>query len=39
MARQVQTTTHAVHFGRSRVVLPVGSPSADGIANPVGDLD
>jgi len=25
MARQVQTATHSVHFGRSRLVLPIGS--------------
>ena len=36
-ARQVQAATHSVHFGRSRLVLPVGG-STDGVANPGGDL-
>jgi uncharacterized protein len=36
-ARQVQTVTHSVHFGLSRLVLPVDA-SPDGVANPGGDL-
>ncbi|WP_082966665.1 CocE/NonD family hydrolase [Mycobacterium sp. 852002-51163_SCH5372311] len=36
-ARQAQTVTHSVHFGRSRLVLPVDA-SSDGVANPGGDL-
>jgi len=28
-ARQLKPATHAVHFGRSRLVLPVGQPLAD----------
>jgi uncharacterized protein len=39
-ARQLKPATHSVHFGRSRLVLPVGPPgsSADGVADPGGDV-
>ncbi len=38
--RQSKPATHAVHYGRSRLLLPVGpsDPSADGVADPDGDL-
>jgi uncharacterized protein len=38
--RQLKPATHSVHFGRSRLVLPAGSPdaSADGVADPDSDL-
>jgi uncharacterized protein len=38
--RQLKPATHSVHFGRSRLLLPVGPPdlSADGVADPGGDL-
>jgi predicted acyl esterase len=36
-ARHVQTVTHSVHFGLSRLVLPVDA-SPDGVADPGGDL-
>ncbi|KLO29159.1 CocE/NonD family hydrolase [Mycobacterium haemophilum] len=38
-ARQLTPATHAVHFGPSRLVLPVGQrdPSADRVTDPVGD--
>jgi putative CocE/NonD family hydrolase len=38
--RQLKPATHTVHFGRSRLVLPVGSPnpSTDGAANAGDDL-
>ncbi len=35
-ARELKPTTHSVHFGRSRLVLPAGS--ADGIADPGRDI-
>ncbi|MCV7197043.1 CocE/NonD family hydrolase [Mycobacterium angelicum] len=37
-ARQVTPVSHAVHFGDSRLLLPVGELSADGVANPGSDL-
>jgi hypothetical protein len=39
-ARQLKPATHSVHFGRSRLMLPVGSadPSADGVADPGRDV-
>jgi uncharacterized protein len=39
-ARQSKPATHAVHYGRSRLLLPVGpsDPSADRVADPDGDL-
>ncbi len=39
-ARQTKPATHAVHFGRSRLLLPVGAPdpSSDRVAHPGGDL-
>jgi uncharacterized protein len=37
MTRRVQPVTHSVHFGRSRLVLPVDR-STDGGGNPGGDL-
>ncbi len=39
-ARQTKPATHAVHFGRSRLLLPVGPPhpSSDRVADPGGDL-
>jgi uncharacterized protein len=39
-ARQTKPATHAVHFGRSRLLLPVGAPdpSSDRVADPGGDL-
>jgi len=38
--RQLKPATHSVQFGRSRLVLPAGSPdpSADGVADPGSDL-
>jgi putative CocE/NonD family hydrolase len=38
--RQSKPATHAVHYGRSRLLLPVGpsDPSADRVADPDGDL-
>ena len=38
--RQSRPATHAVHYGRSRLLLPVGpaDPSADRLADPDGDL-
>jgi uncharacterized protein len=38
--RQLKPATHAVHLGRSRLVLPVGSPasSTDGVPHSGGDL-
>jgi putative CocE/NonD family hydrolase len=38
--RQSRPATHAVHYGRSRLLLPVGpgDPSADRVADPGGDL-
>jgi uncharacterized protein len=38
--RQSNPATHAVHYGRSRLLLPVGpsDPSADRVADPDGDL-
>lgn len=38
--RQSKPATHAVHYGRSRLLLPVGpgDPSADRVADPGGDL-
>ncbi len=38
--RQTKPANHAVHYGRSRLLLPVGpaDPSADRGANPGGDL-
>ena len=38
-ARQTKPATHAIHFGRSRLLLPVGAPdpSSDRVANPGGD--
>jgi hypothetical protein len=38
--RQSKPATHAVHYGRSRLLLPVGpsEPSADRVADPDGDL-
>jgi len=38
--RRQQPTTHAVRYGRSRLLLPVGPPdaSADRVADPDGDL-
>ncbi len=35
-ARELKPTTHSVHFGRSRLLLPVGS--ADGLADPGRDI-
>lgn len=35
--RQSRPATHAVRYGRSRLLLPVG-PSADRVADPGGDL-
>jgi uncharacterized protein len=37
---QLKPATHAVHFGTSRLLLPVGSlaPLSDSVANPGGDL-
>lgn len=37
--RQLKTATHSVHFGESRLLLPVGPESGDGGADPGGDLD
>jgi putative CocE/NonD family hydrolase len=39
-ARQTKLATHAIHFGRSRLLLPVGAldPSGDRVADPGGDL-
>ncbi|MEB3983326.1 CocE/NonD family hydrolase [Mycobacterium sp. 663a-19] len=38
--RQSKPATHTVRYGRSRLLLPVGppDPSADGVADPDGDL-
>ena len=38
--RQATPATHAVHYGRSRLLLPVGpsDPSADRVADPESDL-
>lgn len=36
--RQVKPASHTVHFGASRLLLPVGEPSADGVADPSGDV-
>jgi uncharacterized protein len=38
--QQSKPATHAVHYGRSRLLLPVGprDPSADRVADPDGDL-
>jgi predicted acyl esterase len=38
--RQSKPAIHSVHYGRSRLLLPVGpsDPSADGVADPDGDL-
>ena len=38
--RQLKPATHCVHFGRSRLLLPAGSPdpSADGVADPDSHL-
>jgi hypothetical protein len=38
--RQSKPATHAVHYGRSRLLLPVGpsDPSTDRVADPDGDL-
>lgn len=38
-ARRLTPVTHSVRYGRSRLLLPVGpaEPSADGVADPVGD--
>jgi putative CocE/NonD family hydrolase len=40
-ARQWKPATHAVHYGRSRLLLPVGplDLSAHGVADPGSDLD
>ncbi len=37
--RQATPATHAVHYGRSRLLLPVGAadPSADRVADPAGN--
>jgi putative CocE/NonD family hydrolase len=37
--QQLKQATHSVHFGRSRLLLPVGPPdlSADGVADPNSD--
>lgn len=35
---QLKPATHSVHFGESRLLLPVEGDSADGGADPVGDL-
>jgi uncharacterized protein len=39
-ARQLKPATHSVHYGRSRLLLPVGplDLSADGVADPGSDL-
>lgn len=39
-AQQSKPANHAVHYGRSRLLLPVGPPdlSADGVADPDGDV-
>jgi len=36
--RQLKPATHSVQFGRSRLVLPVDAPSADGVADPGSDV-
>jgi putative CocE/NonD family hydrolase len=36
--RQLKPATHSVHFGESRLLLPVNGDSADGAADPDGDL-
>ena len=40
-ARQSKPATHAIAYGRSRLLLPVGPAdlSANGVADPGGDLD
>lgn len=35
---QLKAATHSVHFGESRLLLPVEVDSADGVADPGGDL-